>query len=449
MSKNIVVKMAILLVVLALVYSVFWFFKVGQIEKQVKNFISKNSSHISAGEISVSGFPLSQKITIRDLKFTIPNPLLNKHQVIAKHLEARAGIFSSSFSITMPEPATVQDADGNSATVKFNKEPEIMVSIVDSRAVKFSYHDSGYRILDADENVLYAAASSAVNLESTISDDDKIVTKITADVKDIEGFDMLDVYKNGFEKKVVEGIKTGEVVLGNSSVALIPAQVDGVANTTPVKSDATIQAATPTATTDENVAVATKSEEMASAPDGNVAKNNFVVDVEYILSPNQTGQQAQIPTDPTQIQEVPMQFSNVLKVNSLEFSTPLYKVLVNGEMSTLADDNMPSGSMAVRIEKIDNFISQVSAGFSQMIEQKKPAVAEIQSSDLSENAASSQDSYQDFLKRVVAGFGPITKELAAKNAVSKEDVAEFDVRREKNLEFLINETSVREILGKF
>ena len=39
--------------------------------------------------------------------------------------------------------------------------------------------------------------------------------------------------------------------------------------------------------------------------------------------------------------------------------------------------------------------------------------------------------------------------MAAKNPVSKGDVAVFDIRREKNLEFLINETSIREVLGKF
>jgi hypothetical protein len=33
--------------------------------------------------------------------------------------------------------------------------------------------------------------------------------------------------------------------------------------------------------------------------------------------------------------------------------------------------------------------------------------------------------------------------------VSKDNVAQFDVRREKNLDFLVNETPMREVLGKF
>ena len=513
MSKNIVVKLVILLVVSALVYSVFWFFKVGQVEKQVKNFISKNSANISAGEISVSGFPLSQKITIRDLKFTIPSPLLNKRQVIVKTLEAKTGIFSSEFIVTLPEPITV-DSEGNIMTVEFTKEPEIKASIADGRISKFSYHDFGYKISDIDKNVVYAATSSVLNLESTVADDDKITTKVTADIKEIEGFNVLDVYKNAFEKKVTEGIKTGEIILGNSAVVApvtsdvpgdvasatggattvttttvtTPASVptDPTAANAPASATAPAPQATVTTTTvttpaNPNPAVPANSVDptVAAIPvaqDGTAApvapipvptpadiaaaaiaaatanvpvKSNLMIDFEYIMSPNQTEQQAQIPTDPTQIQEAPVQYSKVMKINNLEFSNSLYKILINGEMNTLADDNMPSGSVTVKVEKIDALIADISSGFTQMVEQKKPASTEIQASDLTASGMPAQDSYQDFLKRVVANIGGVSKELAAKNPVSKDDIAEFDIRREKNLEFLVNETSIREILGKF
>jgi hypothetical protein len=138
-----------------------------------------------------------------------------------------------------------------------------------------------------------------------------------------------------------------------------------------------------------------------------------------------------------------------MKINNLEFSNPLYKILINGEMNTLADDNMPSGSVTLKVEKIDALIAHISSGFTQMVEQKKPTSTEIQTSDLTVSGMPAQDSYQDFLKKVAANIGGVSKELAAKNPVSKDDIAEFDIRREKNLEFLVNETSIREILGKF
>ena len=146
MGRNILIKLAILLVVAALVYSVFWFFKVGQVEKQIKEFVSNNSSYVSAGEIVVSGFPLAQKITIKNLKFTIPNAALDKNQVLVPHLEATAGILASDYKIALVEKVSVQDPDGNLATVEFAKDPEINVSILDGNITKFYYQDSGYRI---------------------------------------------------------------------------------------------------------------------------------------------------------------------------------------------------------------------------------------------------------------------------------------------------------------
>lgn len=450
MNKNIIIKFVIVLVVLTLVYSVFWFFKAGQLEKQVEEFVNENKAHVSKGEISVSGFPLSQRITLKDLKFTLPSPLLNKRQVVVKHLEANAGIFSSDFSVTLVEPVTVQDLDNISSDVQFSKEPEIKISIADGRIAKFSYVDFGYRIVDAEKNVIYAATSSNVNLESVVGDDEKIVTKITADVKDIEGFDALDIYKNAFEKKVIEGIKTGEIAIdSNSSASVVnAAPIEPAAAAVTV--DSAVIAATPSVTPDASIDAATsaKPEEIANAiANNNLVKSNFILSLEYTLTPTQAEQQVQIPSDPTQIQEAPIQYSKAVKINNLEFSNQLYKIAVNGEMNIFQDDNMPSGALSIKLEKIDTLIGYISSGFKQMSDKKKPTT-EVQN-DLANSGAAAEDSYQVFLNKVSANLSSVAKELAAKNALSKEDVAEFDIRREKNLEFLVNETPVREILGKF
>lgn len=455
MSNNIVVKIVIALVVAVLVYSVFWFFKVGQLEKQVNKFISENSANVSAEEVSVSGFPLSQKVTIKNLRFTLPNALLNKRTAVVKHLEARGGIFSSEFSVVLLEPVTVQDSDNNVGTVEFGQDPVISIALSDGRISKFNYQDTGYRILDADKNVIYAASNTQINIDSTMGEGDKITTKIMANIKDIEGFNILDVYKNVLEKRIVDGIKTGEIAIGNASTALIPAQVIPVATTpvpavpaTPVANGAA-PAAMPVVPTDVAATPAAVPAEAvpASVTDSSLVKNNFMLDAEYVITPNQE-QQAQIPLDPTQIQEAPTQFSKVVRVKNLEFSNPLFKINLNGEMSVTPDDSMPFGVMSIKVEKIDAMIGQITAGFTQMAEQKKQ-VAGVQTADLTGNGMPSEDAYQNFLQRIATNFGGVAKELAAKNAVTKEDVAQFDVRREKNLDFLVNETTIREILGKF
>lgn len=464
MSKNALVKFVILLVVVTLVYSVFWFFKTGQLHKQVENFINQNSNYVSVGEVAVSGFPLTQTVTIKDLKFTTPGALLSKRQTLIKHLEAKAGIFSSDFAVTLPEGVSVQDSDNVASVVEFSKEPEISISVADGRIAKFSYQDFGYRIADLEKNTIYAASSSTITLESVIGAEDKVTTKISANIKDIEGFDVVDIYRNVFEKKITEGLKTGEIVLGSATVANDPAAVaaDGSVLAPAAPIDVAAIAAAPVAASDAAAAAAAapaapidptapaKADDKlaATATDTNLVKSNFVAEIEYSLIPNKDDQKAQIPTDPTQIQEVPAQHNKVIKVTSLEFSNPLYKVSMNGEMNALADDNMPSGSLAIKVEKIDNLINHLVLHLGQMTE-KKPVTTEVQSVDLAGNGTLTEDAYQNFLKKFSASLGLVAKEVAAKNAVSKDDVAQFDIRREKNLEFLVNETSIREILGKF
>lgn len=66
-----------------------------------------------------------------------------------------------------------------------------------------------------------------------------------------------------------------------------------------------------------------------------------------------------------------------------------------------------------------------------------------------ENEIEEDNSYNDFLMQVSIRLKDVAKELAEKNALTKEDVAQFNIKREKNLDFLVNESSVREILGKF
>lgn len=478
MNKGIVIKTGIVLVVFAVIHSIFWFFKTGQIEKQINNFISENSANVSAVEVKVSGFPLKQTVAISDLKFSLPNPALAKYQVTIKHLEASSGIFNNDFTVTALENVSVQDSEGSvNGTVEFSKDPEISAIVSAGSISKFSYKDFGHRVLDTEKNALYASSSTEISFENTLEEGDKIKNKILINLKDIENFDILSVYKNSYEKKVIEGIKTGEITIGNSTTTPASAPSD----TTPAQNaaPATVTNSAPTAATTpekapEATATATekKPEDISASLATNLVKNNFTLDLEYILTPVQTNAEASTPSDPTQVQETPVQYSKIFKINNLEFSNPLYKVLINGQIDSFQDDSLPSGSVTVKIEKPENLVNQISTGLTQ-ISEKKTVQNPVQSSDLanvSNNAAAAptadvsvantpsadsvptsvvDESYQNFLKRFSAGLDGVSKEVGAKNQLTKEDTLVFDVRREKNLDFLINETPMREILGKF
>jgi hypothetical protein len=377
MSKNLI-KLLILLVVITLVYSVFWFFKVGQVEKKINNFISENSAHISAAEVVVSGFPLSQKVSIKDLKFNFPNQVFGNRQILIKNLEANTGIFANEFSLNIPmDGVSTTDASGVTLNVTFNQQPIANFSLNSEGFASFSYQDYGYKILDNDQKTVYAAASSQFNFYSVV-EGEKIVNKIKADIKEIEGFEVIDMYKNSFEKKIIEGIKTGEITLGSASSVISPTDVN-IAAPMPTPEAAVVQAsavattdATPIANNNSidaslanqssNDAAATiPTQDPASTPEvvKEVFKNNFSMDIEYSLVPVAKSVDQAAPTDPTQIQEAPTQYSKLIKINNLEFSNSLYKILVNGELNSFQDDNSPSGSIGIKVEKIDNLVDLI------------------------------------------------------------------------------------------
>ena len=96
-----------------------------------------------------------------------------------------------------------------------------------------------------------------------------------------------------------------------------------------------------------------------------------------------------------------------------------------------------------------NLVNHLVTELGQMANQTKASNPESPSNDNSSVDVALQDSYKNFLRRIAINLPAVNREISAKNPVSKEKIAQFDVRREKNLDFIINEVSIHEILGKF
>lgn len=482
MKKDLIIKLAIALGVIVFGYSIFWFFKAGQIEKQVNKFITENSSNVSVAEISVSGFPIAQKISITDLKFSLPTSLFNKKQVLVKSLEAKASLFSSEFTVSKISDVSVSDLEKGSMSVEFSKDPEISFLVANGGIDKFNYQDMGYRILDNEKNIFYSASKSAINIQTNNDDSQKTIIKIVGNISEIQGYNVIDIYKSSLEKKIIEGIKTEQIVMGTSPNPESETGVKGedgkpvadlkienkadknneLANknsskaldaNNPATANASQDNAQPKvpnnqpATNPGDLPPAVASQQVPSTiADSNIVKSNVVIDVEYQISSNQ--QQGAIPSDPNQVQEVSIQTSKVIKVNNIEFSNPLYKMLINGQLSLLADDNLPSGGISVKVENVDNLINHLVEELLIMANLNK-ANNQEPSGDRSVVDVSLQDSYKNFLRRIAINLPAVNREISLKNPVTKEKIAQFDIRREKNLDFIINEISIHEILGKF
>lgn len=516
MKKDLIIKIGIAIVSVVFGYCVFWFFKAGQIEKQLNKFITDNGANISVAELSVSGFPISQKIVATDLKLTIPTALFNKKHIVIKNIEAKASIFSDDFVVTAINQVSVNDIEKGIMPVEFSKDPEISFSVSSSGIQNLSYQDMGYRITDNEKNIFYSASRTSINIQTSTDDLQKTIVKIIGNINEVQGFGVIDVYKSGLEKKIIEGIKTEEIVFGSappvSDIAVdaknadhkndakkhadkvsdagikqqdlpnvkapnnpvnpaipapvanpaqianpavptagVPAQNNpnpvpaGVPNVNP---SAVAGAVNPAPATDPNqLSPGVSAVQVPSAiTDSNIVKSNITIDVEYQIS---SSDQVQIPSDPTQVKEMSIQSSKIVKINNIEFSNPLYKLLINGQLTILPDDNLPSGGVSLKVENIDNLVNQLVTQLGQMTEQTKVISDNRPNADASVADNSVQDAYKNFLKRIAINLPAVSREISAKNPVTKENIAQFDVRREKNLDYIVNEISIHEILGKF
>lgn len=475
MNKKIIIKIAIIIVVLIASYGGFWFFTTSQAEKKIQKFVSENSSNINVAEFSVSGFPMLQKIVLKDVKFTIPNQLLNKKTVIVKEISLKSGIFSSDFIVNIDQ-VSLQDNEGNVANVEFSKDPEISLSINNDMIGKVNYQDSGYRITDSSKNIIYSSSSSSLAIESSKDESNKITIKITANIKEIEGYGLAELYKYGIEEKIIEKIKTEgfklqdkQIVAESSQDPLNPANPlveQNASSQTQEAVPASQQAVdnpspAPNNPNEPSDAQNIKTAEIPSTiNDTTIVKSNFVLDLEYSLTPseNNDGNNQDSPKTATsenapQSPEVPaldsenqnIQYVKTFKINNLEFSNPLYRINLGGELKNLVDDSYLSGGLSIKIDRFDSLLSQLTNLFTQLHNQRK----EESSKNESKLEAPYSQIYSDFLDRVSKNIIVVAKEIASKNAVTKAEIAEFDIRREKNLDFVINETSIREILEKF
>lgn len=499
MSKKLIIKLIIVLVVAALVYSLFWFFKVSQIEKQISKFANQNSAYVSVGEISASGFPLNQNITIKNLKFSIPNAAFGGNQIIVKHLEAKAGIFDANFTINLERDVLLQTLEGKESIVEFETKPTMTALIEDGLISNISYEDSGYKIYDNERALMYSATQSSFSVKILNVFNEEIITKINASVQGVEGFDVIDIYKNAFEKDIIDGIKTGEIVLGNlpmdmtlNNAVVATENPDDLA--TEVVTDKVVKAELEVENQNASKVVAAdvKSEtngKIAAAMDidptlitaddkieevlneaalpedllGDLdnakivekvaeikpVKNNFVVNIEYILTPNKTSQEIDIPFDPTQIQDIPVQYSKSIKINTLVNTNVNYEISIDGGINSLPDDGLPSGSLNLTIKHMDMLTNYLSQSFADIAAGKDIGADEVQAVDLMENELEEDNSYNDFLIKLSVSMKAVAKELSEKSELTKDEMAHFTIKREKNLDFLVNESSIREILGKF
>jgi hypothetical protein len=452
MSK-IISRSLIVLIFLFTALSVFWFFKTSSLKKQTLSLISSSGGSVSAASVSVSGFPLKQKLSISDLKIqsallnpssNITNALItNKYQIQIKNLEATTSILSGSFVIDKFEEITFQDQNGLVSSIQFNQSPKSSFLVSNGQLVNFSYQDTGYKVFDSAKNSLFENGPSTINFESSLKDD-KYHNKLKAEFKDVGS---LSVNESDSRKTAeIPAVASKDLSIVNpSSIAPTAAPVVN-ANQPNVDSVAEVK------------------------PTGdNLVKKSFLLDIEYVVSKSSSQDLVPVPNPESQntatsdVAPASEKAIESMSIKNFEISSPLYKLNINGEIVSFPKDGLPVGSISVRIEKLDNVLTYIKKSLASIpsgsfnpsstiipakLETNKSGdvVNEIamktssvptSTSDSSATPASNQ--------KPEADIAMIIKNLSKKNVATNEEISVFDFRQEQGKDLLINETSLSEI----
>ena len=567
MKKSLIIKLVVAIVIILLSYCVFWLFKIGQSERKITSIVQK-SKIISFDKISSAGFPFSQKITIENLKINIPVNAIVKRNFVAKKLEISSSIFSNNFKLKVVDEVEVKTVENNTSyLLQFNTDPEISFSLVNNALNNFTYSDSGFKIVDTkNNNTIHTANSMNISLPAPFifEQEDQNPITISLSINQLTGYSFLNFYKNVFEDKVIEGIKTGEIKINNgnqnnpNAFILDPAVLSNLATTNPAlfqqiqqlimqmqvnpssapevnnqiqqllmqasinaqTNQAPVEVANPVAPASPNnnintqniqvplkanaeqpapVNVATNpapatatndqvpasaqapavaqvanieqpvpsnaqpnniqnsntssqavvtGENMPNVPQANTQANeninqdkiDIALEIEISSTPIEKGKSvSEVPVDPSLMEENSQQYAENVLIKSISFSHEKYKILINGKLISLLDDINLSGGITVKIENYYDFVNLFKTELQNYIQQ----------SSMKENSdVLIFEKYQAFLRNLDNSLPNLTNEIASKNPATKDRNAQLDIRREKNLDFIINETPIYEILGK-
>lgn len=442
-NKKLIAIIAIVtFVVLDLFYVGFWVFKAQQYKKQVNNFVesanqgSKKDYNISVGSVEVKGFPFSHKIVIKDAKFFAHQGKdFPAADLIINTITLESAIIShNNFAISL-SPVRLEDANNNLlATLEYNSDAKFDMTVNDNQEVQFKYSGSGYKTLDAKNNVYSIVESKNAQMLFLYSQVLKQFKYSNA------GYKILDAKNN---------------VLFSSAPSSIDIKISSVNKKYTGQFDIKIKDCEfPMLKKIQNQDRSVK-DNNKDATVVNNAKSNLLISAIVNVAPNEGGkvtnslpddQMAALPPQyRAQFQNQPAPYIWDIDLKNWESSNSEYKILINGKLATFPDEEIPSGLLNVKIENIDNFIKAIVDNItkaSEVMEKSNNAKLKKHQGLAAANAAS------QIALQMADRTAIVLKDLATKNPLSSGSSSVFEIKRDKKSDVIINKTSPDEILAK-
>ncbi len=426
MKKKIILSLASILVLMVAGYTGFWFFKANQIKKQIILFSQKEGSKFSVGEVSVEGFPLAQRVIIKNFRLTESEG----SYITIKNIQVESEALSNTYFVKNLDPIEVENLEHNISS-KIELSPDTIISLVtdENEVSQIKITGSGYKILDKEQDkvvLIWEAQNSEIEL--SIGDNFRYKYKDSGSkILDEKNNPVFTAASSMFD--ITYSVDDNDVISFKSNISLKDFEYSSLLYSALIKADV--------ASPEDNPGSA--STEVAFS-----GKSNFAISSDFILTPNKQDivdllpaeQMAQIPDDlKSQYQKKPSPYSYKLDLQNLEFSNSLYKILVNGLLNSTPENIEPVGFVVLKVENIDNLAKSIVDGF--------------------KNFSSKYYSVEHLVNEDSEVFNKslsIIKELATKNPLSHDNSLVFEFKNEKvgmGAGLKINDTAFLEIVTNF
>jgi hypothetical protein len=188
--QNIQYKPYLAVFLIIVVLSVGYYFLWNSTTNRVTDVIKKMLISYKYASIEVSGFPFKKNIKIKNIVFSNDSPLINKTQAIIDEVNIDSFIFSKKMSISFKDIKVVNPDKKDVYALVYNEDPEVFMSIFsDDRLNYFKYNDTGYRVIDTQNETLYTAGNMFVEINS-VRVDETINYNIKGYLENLKNFNL-------------------------------------------------------------------------------------------------------------------------------------------------------------------------------------------------------------------------------------------------------------------
>ncbi len=189
-TKNLKPFLSVFIIFVIIIFGYYFFWR--SVAIKMKNIITDYMKDYQYDSIEVSGFPFSKTITINNLTVSSSDIILaTQNQVNIKETEISSFILSSNLDVKLKDVSVITVPDNTSYSLLFNEVPVINIGFYSNGSLKnLKYIDYGYRVVNDNNETLYTADKSEINVES-LTNANKIDYSIVGSLQNMKNLSII------------------------------------------------------------------------------------------------------------------------------------------------------------------------------------------------------------------------------------------------------------------